>query len=131
VRCWGGNVNGELGGGSAGPAPRLSPPAGDLLTAIQALAVGFSHSCALTESGGVRCWGSNGYGQLGDGSHTDRHAPTGEVITGVAAIAAGTWHTCALLRSGAVRCWGRNDYGQLGDGTQTESAVPVNVPVCP
>ena len=75
----------------------------------------------------MRCWGSNGYGQLGDGTTTDRHAPTGPVLRDVTVLAAGTWHTCALERGGAVHCWGRNEYGQLGDGTTRSSSAAVRV----
>jgi alpha-tubulin suppressor-like RCC1 family protein len=84
--------------------------------------------CALLNDGTARCWGNNYYGQLGDGTRTDRHTP--EAVSGLAgavAIAAGDYHTCALLNDGTVRCWGPNSSGQLGDGTTTDRLTPVAV----
>ncbi|MEM4461028.1 MAG: hypothetical protein QXY70_02735, partial [Nanopusillaceae archaeon] len=89
---------------------------------------GESHTCALLSNGSVACWGYNYYGQLGDGTNTNRATPVNVVgIDNAVAIAAGWGHTCALLSNGTVRCWGRNNYGQLGDGTNTNRATPVNV----
>jgi len=68
-------------------------------------------------NGGVRCWGLNDNGQLGDGTTTSRSTPpTSDMLTGVQAITADYAHTCALMGTGGVHCWGGNDNGQLGDG---------------
>ncbi len=91
-------------------------------SSIVALAAGEAHTCGLTASGTVRCWGRNGLGQLGLGHREDathRHPyELGAVQLGGGAIAlaAGDDHTCALMASGTVQCWGGNDDGQLGLG---------------
>ncbi len=93
------------------------------------IAAGVSHTCALTSAGTVLCWGSNEYGQLGDGSTSNSTAPVAVIglASGVDSIAAGTDSTCALSSAGTVWCWGDNASGQLGNGTYTQSRVPVQV----
>jgi alpha-tubulin suppressor-like RCC1 family protein len=85
--------------------------------AIKQISLGNRHTCALLQHGGVRCWGSNIAGQLGDGTDTNRPSPpTSDVLLGVTAIAAGGQHTCALLSTGGMRCWGWGAQGSLGTG---------------
>jgi alpha-tubulin suppressor-like RCC1 family protein len=117
MRCWGENRNGELGDGTVGGnQPRV--PTKDILTGVKAAAAGEFHTCALMQSGGVRCWGHNLYGQLGDGTTIDRSTPPStDVVTGVRAISARGDTTCVVMESGSVRCWGDNGDGQVGDGT--------------
>ncbi|HEU4412635.1 MAG TPA: hypothetical protein VFS43_45750 [Polyangiaceae bacterium] len=127
IRCWGLNLNGQLGDGTMTnrptPVPVLQSPGGPPLTRVQALALGSHHSCALVGRGEARCWGYNDFGQLGDGTKTRRLTPV-PVLQFVQALALGVWHSCALLRGGEVRCWGWNSNGQLGDGTTTSRPTP-------
>ena len=123
VRCWGGNVNGQLGDGAGTDRPR--PPAVDVASNVAAVATGATHTCVLSTGGDVRCWGLNSNGQLGDGTTTKRATPPAQpVLSGAKAIAAGRAHTCALMVTGGVRCWGANSGGQLGDGTTTDRLRP-------
>jgi alpha-tubulin suppressor-like RCC1 family protein len=128
VKCWGSNAYGQLGDG--GNMQQLAPvDVRGLNFGVIAIATGSSHSCALTSDGGVKCWGLNSYGQLGDNSTSNRMMPvavTG-LASGVIAIAAGNSHTCALTRSGGMKCWGYNNVGQLGNGSNTQSLIPVFV----
>lgn len=128
VFCWGNNFYGQIGDGSI--TDHLVPTEIPGLTnGIAAISTGSNHSCALTDAGGVKCWGYNNFGQLGNGSTTDGHAPVDVVgmSSGIAAISLGRYHTCALTTAGGVKCWGFNSDGQLGDGTTTDSLAPVDV----
>jgi len=130
LKCWGEPEYGGLGDGTMNPSSTPVDVLG-LSSGVSAVAVGYSHTCVLTTSGGVKCWGWNGFGQLGDGTEIDRLSPVDVSGLGseVVAIAAGSYHTCALMASGGVKCWGQNEDGQLGDGKPTlESIVaPVDV----
>jgi hypothetical protein len=85
---------------------------------IIAIAAGYEHTCALTNAGGVQCWGSNSSGELGNGSIATAYTPVdvNGLSISVTAVAAGYEYTCALTNAGGVKCWGSNRYGQLGNG---------------
>ena len=87
------------------------------------------HTCAVTDSGAVKCWGLNEHGQLGDGSTTGSLVPVDVVGlgAGIRSVAAGYEHTCAVTTAGAVKCWGANESGELGDGSTTDRLAPVDV----
>jgi len=96
---------------------------------VGSITAGGSHTCAILDDGSVSCWGDNDYGQLGDGTTTDRNTSTQTSSLGTdrtaVAITAGYRHTCAILDDGSVSCWGYNSGGQLGDGTTTNRNTPT------
>ena len=91
---------------------------------------GILHTCAVSLSGAVYCWGFNGTGQLGDGTTTLSTGPV-EISGGhtFASVAAGGGHSCAVTTDGAAYCWGYDRSGQLGNGIEreTQNTVPVRV----
>jgi alpha-tubulin suppressor-like RCC1 family protein len=126
--CWGTASFGRLGNGD-GTNNQPSPvDVLGLTSGVSDVQAGGAHACALTTAGGVKCWGFNNFGQLGDGTTQSRFAPVDVVglTSGVRSVSAGFNHTCALMNSGGVKCWGANVAGELGDGT---TGVPRLVPV--
>lgn len=135
VYCWGGNSSGQLGNGSSnGQAPMLVSGIGSS-GAVTAISSGASHSCALSSSGTVFCWGSNAYGQLGDTTVLQRNTPVAVVGVGgsgylsdIVNITAGSNQTCAVSSAGRAFCWGYNSDGNLGNGsTSSPQLTPTQV----
>lgn len=130
VKCWGDNAYGQLGDGTRIQRATAVDVAG-LPPGIRAIAAGYLHTCAITAGSGLKCWGINENGQLGDGSNTDRLTPVDVVGlgSGVVAVAPGGLHTCAVVSGGGVKCWGANYFGLLlGDGSSVDRALPADVP---
>lgn len=136
--CWGTNFEGQLG---VGTTEMQNVPAAvrQRQVSFEAVSAGWWHACAVTEDGDAYCWGSNRWGQLGDGlaDHTPTCGvapwlhdcsripvkvarPVGERFV---AVGAGYNHSCALTQAGHAYCWGADNQGQLGDS--------AGEPVCP
>jgi alpha-tubulin suppressor-like RCC1 family protein len=133
AKCWGANSDGRLG--DASNTQRLTPVDVDgLLSGVATIDAGWAHTCAVTTSGGAKCWGNNGAGQLGAGTTSNSNVPVdvSGLTTGVTSISAGgadnTFsHSCAVTTSGTLKCWGINSFGQLGNGTTTQNLTAVDV----
>ena len=128
VYAWGSNAFGQLGDGTTDD--RALPFAVPGLSNVAAIGSGGYFLLAVLPDGSVRAVGRNNpYGELGDGTTTDRRTLVAAVgIANAVAIAGGTEHTLALLSSGGVMGWGRNSSSQLGDGT---NMTPINPEVIP
>lgn len=127
VKCWGYNGYGQLGDGTDIDRSTPTDVVG-LSSGVTQIAAGFSHTCALTTAGTVKCWGYNVGGPLGDGSEEHSSVPVDVLgLTGVVKISAGGNHTCAITNTGALKCWGLNHFGQVGDGTNVRRLQPVQV----
>jgi alpha-tubulin suppressor-like RCC1 family protein len=138
VRCWGNGGDGALGYGNTNDIGDDETPASagdvDVGGRVMQISAGGRHTCALLDSGALRCWGSDdtvawGNGQLGYGDDPslgthltigddETPASVGDVPVGgpVSQVTAGDYYTCALLATGNVRCWGAGLWGALGYG---------------
>ena len=137
VKCWGKNEYGALGIDNSDTwYISRTPVAVGLGAGISAkeISAGRWHACViLSDNSGVKCWGRNDYGQLGDGTTTQRNSPvTASVLTITSSmypvyIALSYAHTCVMMNDSSVQCFGFNDSGQLGNGSTTNSLNPVDV----
>jgi alpha-tubulin suppressor-like RCC1 family protein len=116
--CWGYNGYGQLGDGTT--TTNAAPVAvTGLGSGVAQISAGQFFTCAVKTDGSVWCWGSNQYGQLGNGTTTDSPIPVSVGIANVVEVTtpntAGA-SACARKSDGSVWCWGDDTYGQLGDG---------------
>jgi alpha-tubulin suppressor-like RCC1 family protein len=146
IRCWGRNSTGALGyghddtiGDNELPSSQPSIVVGMPVDTMQA---GSSRTCALSPTGGVRCWGAGlvglGYGNTATIGDNEDPASAGDVPVGapVSSLVVGTNQVCVILTTGGLRCWGGGGFGKLGYGTtqnigddETPAAFATNVPI--
>jgi len=123
---WGWNISGQLGDGRAGLEHFQNPLPVQIMDGVIAVSTGALHTMAIRFDGSLWAWGSNEYGQLGDGTNMDRSSPV-RVLDNIAKVSAGSTHTIALRTDGSLWIWGSNDEGQLGTGTFVSSNRPIRI----
>lgn len=129
LQCFGRNDGGQLGAPSNStpffnPTPRTVDTGG----AVVQLSMLGAHTCAVLNSGGLSCFGINGYGQLGrppspSGAFVNTMPEAVNIGAGVRQVAVGGLHTCAVLNDDSVKCFGSNEQGQLGTTENFGSSV--------
>jgi alpha-tubulin suppressor-like RCC1 family protein len=126
LKCWGSNWSGQLGIGTVDEG-KVFPTIIDSGTKYISVGTGSDHTCGVTTSGILKCWGANWNKQLGIAGG-DKSAPT-EIDTGVAynSVVTGDDHNCGVTSTGVLKCWGANWNGEVGDGSTGSVATPVIV----
>jgi alpha-tubulin suppressor-like RCC1 family protein len=138
ARCWGYGGDGQLGIGNTNERHRpvvVRPVSGPgALAGVAHVEAGYYHTCARLTSGQARCWGNNGYFEIGNGLEdlVDALRPTpvrntqdSAALVGVRQLHANDFHTCVTLTNGQGRCWGFDETGALSGPTNDSSALPV------
>jgi len=126
---WGSNQKGGLGQGTGSPSHTSTPTAMKLPGGVKAVAVaaGQDHVLALDENGSIWAWGSDDFGQLGDGKTTLEYSPvpvTPPQPTVFVAIAAGNKQSLAIDANGTVWSWGVPPNGTTASAPSTPTKVP-------
>src|SRR5206468_1521033 len=115
-----------LGGAAITPPQVVYNGGFNPLTSVVALSAGGAFTCALTQGGGVQCWGDNGKGEVGSFGFATPDTP--QVVAGIGvatSISAGFFHACVV--SGTVaKCWGSSDEGELGKSVGADGSAPID-----
>jgi alpha-tubulin suppressor-like RCC1 family protein len=94
---------------------------GTPLSGATGIAAGDRHACALLATGGVKCWGNNDFGKLGDGTTTaSSYAVDVQGVANAVDFAAGQEYGCVVTDTGSVKCWGLEPQFNAGSGSASE-----------
>lgn len=135
LKCWGATNNnvGQMGDGTTTGSniPKvISSGTTYAKVSVYGMNGGLSahHSCAITTSGELQCWGRNGQGEIGNNTTVNQLSPV-PIDSGVSytIVRSGANHTCGITTSSVLKCWGDNSQGQIGDATLTDRLIPTEV----
>ena len=141
VKCWGRGGAGNLGNDCNDSCASINYPvdvvaeegSSSLLSGIAQISNGGYSTCAVTSTGGVKCWGIGNAGNLGNGANSGMDAPVSVTTAGttslinIVRVSLGYDHSCALTSMGSVKCWGYGGSGQLGNNATSNQTRPVDV----
>ena len=143
LKCWGEGVNGKLGSGTSSIGTRPTDM-GDALrpvnlgdgVIVKSVALNYSHTCALLDSGRIKCWGANGRGELGQGDTNERGSNAAATMGNALApvklgagnlaatiVATGYYASCVRMMNNAVKCWGAQDNAHVGSEGNTNLGI--------
>lgn len=139
LKCWGYNPYGQLGLGDVANRGLTKASMGDGLKKVdlgpdekvKTVAVGYQHTCALLESGKVKCWGDNTYGQLGSGNTNTNIGSTASQMGSalkavdfgdkkVSKLVSSGWNNCVIFEDMSAKCWGYGGTGTNANGSSTD-----------
>lgn len=156
IKCWGANRSGQLGIGSNSEfgncffgdvgysCSRIPVDVSGISNAIH-VSSGGAYACAILSDNTIKCWGSNGRGQLGVGTNTgpeicgrfaSSHACSSVPVSvaginNATIISTGLYHSCVVLSDRTAKCWGENNSGQLGIGTDSGPETCLDIYTSP
>ncbi|HKY57248.1 MAG TPA: hypothetical protein VJL80_04350 [Aeromicrobium sp.] len=123
--CWGYRDHGQIGNGTTEPLQQFTPKRVGAAGVWATVSTGFAHTCAITTSKSLYCWGWNDFGQIGVGVAGDQLRPKRIGTAGVwAKVTTGGAHTCAVSTGKSLYCWGYNLDGGIGDGSNVNRPSP-------
>lgn len=127
AQCWGYSMNGETGQTST--ASRSSPTTVvNLSSGVSRISSGGLFNCAVLETGGVKCWGYNQYGELGIGTQSTKELANvyvSGISSGAENVSSGQYYSCAEMTGGSLKCWGNGGTGVFATGSTGTSSTPV------
>lgn len=130
IYCWGDNSFGQLGNNINASNEEMKELKVNLEGGIKSISSGGYHNCLIDFADDLFCWGWNGYGQIGDGTHINSYnpvkidIPTDKIII---SISTGQAHTCVLLTDGESYCWGNNENGQINNFAELSYNYPEKI----
>jgi alpha-tubulin suppressor-like RCC1 family protein len=126
VKCWGQNTFGGLGNGTTiNSQSAVIADSGVSYNSLTKVGNTYSTFCGITTNGSLKCWGPNGYGQLGDTTYITKTSPT--LIDGsekYSYVSSGALSSCGVKTNGEIKCWGGAVYAPLGNDYDGNISTP-------